>query len=309
MELRVGKKYKLEHKLGAGSFGDIYEGTDETTNTKVAIKLERIKAKYPQLLWEAKVLQLLNRSRNHVPGIPALRWVGQEGDFNVMVMDLLGPNLEELFSYCGQRMSLKSICMVMEQMIHRVEWVHSRGLIHRDLKPENFCMGLGPLRGHHLYLIDFGLVKKYMDLQSGVHIPYKEGRALTGTARYASVNAHLGYELSRRDDMEALAFIAVFLYQGSLPWQGLRAATKAQRDARISEKKISSSHPDVLCKSLPIPFRTYLEICRSLKFEEQPPYQTMRKLWTDFLIGTGEQKDYVFDWTVKFQKQAGSTKH
>ncbi len=125
-------------------------------------------------------------------------------------------------------------------MIGRVEHVHSRSFIHRDMKPENFVMGIGKYC-NKLYIIDFGLAKRYRDARTRVHIAYREDKNLTGTARYASVNAHLGIEQSRRDDLESLGYVIMYFMRSNLPWQGLKAATKKQKYERISQKKLDTT--------------------------------------------------------------------
>eukprot|EP01035_Chromulina_nebulosa_P008540 gene8540-11576_t len=154
MELRVGKKYRLGRKIGSGSFGDIYHGTNMTTGEEVAIKLESVKSKHPQLLRETKIY----RSLNGVVGIPSVRWYGTEGDYNVMVIDLLGKSLEDLFNDCGRRLNLKTVLILADQLLCRLEIIHTKCYIHRDIKPDNFLMGKG-LRKHMVYVIDFGLAK------------------------------------------------------------------------------------------------------------------------------------------------------
>lgn len=292
MELRVGNKYRLGRKVGSGSFGDIYLGTNITNQEEVAIKLESVKSKHPQLFYEAKLYKILAGG----VGIPYVRWYGVEGEYNVMVMDLLGPSLEDLFNYCGRKFSLKTVLMLADQMLRRIEYVQMKNFIHRDIKPDNFLMGLSK-RGNQVFLIDFGLAKKYRDPKTHQHIPYREQKNLTGTARYASINAHLGIEQSRRDDLESLGYVLMYFNRGNLPWQGLKAPTKKQKYEKISEKKIGTS-VEVLTKGYPAEFAQYLNYCRSLHFEDKPDYAYLRKLFRELFLREGYKYDAMFDWTV-----------
>ena len=144
-----------------------------------------------------------------------------------MVIELLGPSLEDMFVYCGRKLSLKTVLLLAEQLISRIETMHKRGYIHRDLKPENILMGLED-NASTLFLIDYGLAKKWK-LNNGDHIPIREGKSLTGTARYASAATHLGIEQSRRDDLEGAGYVLLYLLKGELPWQGLRARNKEDK--------------------------------------------------------------------------------
>ncbi|XP_019191877.1 PREDICTED: casein kinase 1-like protein 1 isoform X2 [Ipomoea nil] len=297
MEPRVGNKYRLGRKIGSGSFGEIYLGTNIQTNEEVAIKLENVKTKHPQLLYESKLYRILQGGT----GIPNVRWFGVEGDYNVLVMDLLGPSLEDLFNFCSRKLSLKTVLMLADQMINRVEFVHSKSFLHRDIKPDNFLMGLGR-RANQVYIIDFGLAKKYRDTSTHQHIPYRENKNLTGTARYASMNTHLGIEQSRRDDLESLGYVLMYFLRGSLPWQGLKAGTKKQKYEKISEKKVSTSI-EALCRGYPTEFASYFHYCRSLRFEDKPDYAYLKRIFRDLFIREGFQFDYVFDWTIlKYQQ-------
>ncbi|CAK7356887.1 unnamed protein product [Dovyalis caffra] len=297
MEPRVGNKFRLGRKIGSGSFGEIYLGTNIQTNEEVAIKLENVKTRHPQLLYESKLYKILQGGT----GIPNVKWFGVEGDYNVLVMDLLGPSLEDLFNFCSRKLSLKTVLMLADQMINRVEFVHSKSFLHRDIKPDNFLMGLGR-RANQVYCIDFGLAKKYRDTSTHQHIPYRENKNLTGTARYASMNTHLGIEQSRRDDLESLGYVLMYFLRGSLPWQGLKAGTKKQKYEKISEKKVSTSI-EALCRGYPTEFASYFHYCRSLRFDDKPDYAYLKRLFRDLFIREGFQFDYVFDWTIlKYQQ-------
>ncbi|XP_031271149.1 casein kinase 1-like protein 10 isoform X1 [Pistacia vera] len=301
MEQVIGGKFKLGRKIGSGSFGELYLGVNVQSGEEVAVKLESVKTKHPQLHYESKLYMLLQGGT----GIPHLKWFGVEGEYNVMVIDLLGPSLEDLFNYCNRKFTLKTVLMLADQLINRVEYMHSRGFLHRDIKPDNFLMGLGR-KSNQVYIIDYGLAKKYRDLQTHKHIPYRENKNLTGTARYASVNTHLGVEQSRRDDLESLGYVLMYFLRGSLPWQGLKAGTKKQKYDKISEKKMLTPI-EVLCKSYPSEFTSYFHYCRSLRFEDKPDYSYLKRLFRDLFIREGYQFDYVFDWTILKYPQTGSS--
>lgn len=290
-------QYKLIKKIGNGSFGDIYRALNMSTNEEVAVKLEAMKAAHPQLVYESRLYKLLQGGM----GIPRIHWFGQAQDYNALVMDLLGPSLEDMFNYCSRRFSIKTILMLADQMLARIEFLHSKNFIHRDIKPDNFIMGVGRHAGK-VYIIDFGLAKKYRDGKTRVHIPYTEGKNLTGTARYASINAHRGIEQSRRDDLESLGYVLMYFNRGSLPWQNLKAATKKQKYEKISEKKMATPI-EVLCDSCPAEFGHYLRYCQQLNFEDTPDYTYLKQLFRILFRSQNYTNDYVYDWMIERQRQ------
>jgi serine/threonine protein kinase len=291
--VRIGGRYEVGRKVGGGAFGEIFVCRDEKTGEEVAVKLEKREGKHQQLEYEARVMKALEGER----GVPRVRWSGGEGSYNVMVMDLLGPSLEDLLTYCGRRFTLKTTLMLADQLLHRVECVHARGFVHRDIKPDNFLIGT---RGeaNTVHVIDFGLAKRYRNKDTMAHIVYRDGKHLTGTPRYASVNNHLGIEQSRRDDMESMGYVLVYFMKGILPWQGLRAESKKVKYRKIMEKKVATTFAD-LCHGIPQEFRTFFEHVRTLRFDQRPNYAGMRKMFRDLFFASGFENDGLFDWTIR----------
>jgi casein kinase 1 len=293
MELRVGGKFSLSKRIGGGSFGEIFLGRHVQTGEEVAVKLENRRTKHPQLVYESKLLRALSGG----VGLPEVLAVGSEGEYTFMVMELLGPSLEDLSASLKRRMSLKTVLMLGEQMVSRLEYIHSKHYLHRDVKPDNFTMGLGtnaPL----VYVIDFGLSKRYYDARTRQHIPYKEGKNLTGTARYASLCTHLGIEQARRDDMESLCYVLIYLFKGTLPWQGLQARTQKEKYDSIMQVKMNLPLAEV-CATLPPEFELFLQYCRALRFTDAPDYDYLKRLIREMMVRNSFMNDFAYDWTSR----------
>ncbi|CAI0396262.1 unnamed protein product, partial [Linum tenue] len=234
-----------------------------------------------------------------LPGVPQLKWFGiVESDdryYNVMVVELLCPNLGDLLNHCHKRFTLKTTLMLALQLLDRVQFVHSKGYLHRDIKPENIVMGLGRWAGR-VYLIDYGLANRYRDLRDHRrHIYVEDKVGFAGTAIYASVSVHRGVEQNRKDDFESLGYVLVYFLRGGLPWQDLTRNGKTDwRYEKMGEMKVSISE-ESLREGLPYDFVAYFRYCRrELRFEDEPDYEYLKGMFRGLFVTEG----FEFDWTV-----------
>ena len=282
-------KYKAIKKLGEGSFGKVYKA--EYNGDNYAIKMENKSKEQGLLELEATIMSYLKG-----PNIPFIKSYGYSGDFNVLVMQLLDKSLEDLINKYNT-FSIKTVAILGYQMVNIMQYIHDRHIIHRDIKPDNFVMGAQEDNAK-LYILDFGLAKKYRSSRTLVQYPYVKKKKLTGTARYASIHALEAYEQSRRDDLESVGYVLMYFLRGNLPWQGLKVRSKEDRYKKILEKKKETSSQD-LCKDFPHEFFEYVDYTKNLEYEENPDYDFLRQKFLDVLKGLNEEMDYIYDWTTK----------
>ena len=300
--------YRIIKMVGCGAFGEIHLAYDVNMKALRAIKFEMANHKNPQLKHEYSVLEQLNKHEGGgggtrtgggevFTGIPKVYYFDRlEHKYNFMVMEFLGPSLGDLFQLKERNFSMETVLMIAIQVLSRIEYMHEKGFIHRDIKPENFVIGLNE-KSNLVYLIDYGLSKRYKDKNSGQHIPYRENKQLVGTVRYASVNAHLGIEQSRRDDLEGIGYVLVYFYLGRLPWQNKTDKGKPLTQ-KITEKKLTTP-PELLCKKMPREFSYYFHYCKNLKFEDRPDYSALKSMFADLLMSRMKIngiKELIYDW-------------
>ena len=288
----IDKNYFIftNKQLGKGGFGQIFLGKNIKQNSYIAVKVEDQNSK-SHLPLEYSILKDIQDNE----GIPKIYKLIETKKHNYLIMDYLGKSIDKLFTNCNKKFSLKTVCEIGYQMVQRIEYVHSKGYIHRDIKPGNFVLGRNENKAK-LFIIDFGLAKKYID-ENGKHISYKDGKGMTGTARYVSLFTHYGIEQSRRDDIEGIAYNLIYFIKGKLPWQGVKAVNKKEKYQKIMEQK-QLYEPDLLCKGLSEEFPTLLKYARKLDFDEKPDYKNIKIMFKQLIVSNGMKFDWKYDWDL-----------
>lgn len=278
--------FRIGRKLGEGSFGFVYKGSCIKTEKNVAIKMERVETKHNQLENESKIYKILEGGI----GICNLYWFGVYNEYSTMVIDLLGPSLEDLFDRCERQFSQFCVMLIAEQIINRIQYIHSKGIIHRDIKPENFAIG----KNNVIYILDFGLSKELK--KNNKHISSKIDKNLVGTPRYASICNHMGMEQSRQDDLESIGYMLLYFCNGSLPWQGIRALNKKEKYEKIHAKKIETSLSE-LCKNVPNELYLYMKYCKQITSKDRPDYNYLLNLFKNAIVSNKYINSFNgYDW-------------
>jgi len=289
-------KYKVINKLGNGGFGRVYYVEDIESKNYYAAKLENIESSSAKLLEkEANILKNLQSI-----GIPQFISYGKYDKYNILIMELLGQSLQKLFLSKNKKLSLKTVCMLGIQMVDRIEYIHYKNIIHGDLKPENFAMGIGQ-KDHILYCIDFGFNSKYWNSKNKCHIPFQKKALFVGNPRFCSINALKGLEVSRRDELESIGYIIMYLLRGDLPWQILKFKNREDFYHKIREKKRITSVKE-LCSGFPSELGTFISYTKNLEFTEAPDYNYLRYLLKNIMKKSGFTLDFNYDWSYKKPK-------
>jgi serine/threonine protein kinase len=287
LKISVGNKYSLIKKIGKGSFGEVFLVIDKKGN-EFACKAESSSGKN-RLKGESNIYKRFSMKK--LDCVPIVHEYLETTKNNLLVMQLLGKSLDVVFEEQNNRLDTGTVMKLAITIINHLEKIHRTGIIHRDIKPNNFMFGTGQ-DGNNLYVMDFGLSKKWCN--DGNHIDFKTGRSMIGTARYASLNIHLGTEPSRRDDMESVGYMLLYLINGSLPWQGLKRKTKDNPMDKIGEKKMMVDLK-VLCQGLPECFYEYINYTRNLQFTEKPDYDYLRDLFVNSASSNGVELRYFWE--------------
>lgn len=272
---QVGDKYKFINKIASGSFGEVYLAQDRATQKTYAAKIETKSAK--SRLHDEHLIYKNLRSKGLKKGIPKILDYIEAKKQNILIMQLLGKDLDSLHIEYNKKFDIGTVLKLGIDIINLLENLHKAGYIHRDIKPNNFLTGYEN-DNHNLYIMDFGLSKQY--IVNGKHISIKIERDLVGTARYASINVHLGIEPSRRDDLMAVGYMLIYFLQGKLPWQGLKEKKNEDKIQLIGDTKLHT-HIRKLCDGLPTCFANYLEYCKRLNFTDTPDYEYLKSLFLD----------------------------
>ena len=281
-------KYYCLSKLGKGAFGSVFKAS--YNKEFFALKFESKDKKHNLLENEAAIMDYLQGTN-----VPHIESYSSTEEYNILVMELLGKSLgyykKKLDSF-----SLKTVCMLGNQILTVLEYIHDHHIVHRDIKPDNLCMGLD--NSKYVYIVDFGLAKKYRSSSTLIHYPLIKKKKLIGTPRYASINALKGLEQSRRDDLESLGYVLIFLLTGQLPWQQIIVKTKEERNQKILQKKLEIS-TSKLCEGIPNEFERFMGYIKNLEYAQTPDYNYLRDLLMNVMKNNNLIYNYIFDWTTK----------
>ena len=284
-------KYSIKYLISKGSFGEVYLGTNVLNNKDYAIKMERTSKGESLLKEEAYVLLFLKG-----PGLPNVITFGISGRYHILIENLLGKSIYNIWLEKEKKFNIKDTCMFAIQALERVEYVHSTNYLHTDIKPGTFLVG-NPDQSQ-IYLIDFGNARKYRSSRTGKHLPFSRNYKIYGTTIFLSLNVLKGIEQTRKDELESLGLVIIYLYKGYLPWSNYKFKDIFQALEKIKAIKENLSMKQ-LCHGLPIEMFEYMNYIKNMNFEDTPDYRYLQSLFLNILKKIGEKNDLFFSWVDK----------
>ena len=299
----IFKKYLPIKTLAKSRYSAVFLAKCVKDNKYVAIKMQGKDSKISELQKEAFYLYALKGF-----GIPKILSFGIFGRYKVLVESLLGKTIETLLKSNKNKISrMKDICMISIQIIERIEYIHNKNIIHQDIKPANFLVGNPD--DSVIYVIDYGMSKKYRSSIKGNHILFSKKKKFRGTFNFSSINSMKLYEESRRDDLESIGYMIIYLITGKLPWSKVSNPSMIDRYKNVLNLKQNISNQE-LCKGLPSEIFQYMEYVKYLKFEEKPDYSYLKNLFLSILHNMNMTNDLLFSWRkIKVKSVKNETVH
>lgn len=299
-----GNQWILMTQIGKGSFGEVWLAkSTRVKGLKVAAKFEKHIIAMPTLNLEWNFYKSLGKHEG-IPEIYSFHRVSGT-EYHCLVMQFLGKSLEQRLGEREDKFSVKTVTQIAIKIINVIEYVHNCGIIHRDIKPDNFVFG-DPEAGQdkNLFVIDFGLAKYWHE--NGKHIPWKANQMILGTPRYMSINSHRRISQSRRDDIEAIGYMLIYMLRGKLPWEGIKVKNREEQNSIILERKVSNTI-ESLVQGYPSVFGDFLTQARTLRFQEKPDYDGFRKMFLDFARSKKMKLNNRFDWDPRSGSSSSSS--
>eukprot|EP01062_Namystynia_karyoxenos_P075129 TRINITY_DN7230_c0_g2_i1.p2 TRINITY_DN7230_c0_g2~~TRINITY_DN7230_c0_g2_i1.p2 ORF type:complete len:311 (+),score=95.82 TRINITY_DN7230_c0_g2_i1:97-1029(+) len=275
--------FRIGKMVGAGSCASVYAGVDTRNGKPVAIKMASQEDE--TLPVEAEVLKRIGREQ----GFARYHWYGGTPDgSSALVTDLLGSSLGGMVEKRGRGLKVRAALKVGLQLLSRVEHLHKNSWVHRDIKPDNCLFGIGK-NSKRVYLIDFGLSQNFRDNKAH-HVAYDDKVGFSGTPDFASLRSHTGVRQTRRDDLESLGYVIIYLIRGSLPWQGLQGSTDQEVFEKVRRCKEMTTVEE-LCQGCPKELSAFLHYVRTLPYNAEPDYARLRNLLQSALQQQGASSD------------------
>ena len=284
-------KYSIKKLIAKGTFGEVYLGTNIYNNKEYALKIELMKNGESYLKQETFILFSIKG-----PGIPSVISFGVSDHYHILVENLLGQSIYDIWLNKKKKLNIKDTAMFAIQALERIECVHSKNYLHRDIKPGNFLVG-NPDKSQ-IYLIDFGNARKYRSSKTGKHLPFIKNNKVFGTALFLSSNNLKGIEQTRKDELESLGLVFIYLSTGTLPWAKIKYKSMEQALEKINDIKSKISNQE-LCKGMPKEMYEYMNYVTNLNYKDNPNYTYLRELFLNILENIGEKNDLMFSWIDK----------